>query len=308
MVAPVVDIGNIRDSQNIVTHVMGILNSSPESFYKESVYITRQAVRDRAKSIEDEGGSFVDVGGMSTAPYLNTVVSERVESERVVTAVKAVNDGCNLPISVDTCRSVVAQKALREGAVVINDVTGLKYDRQMARVVKDHEASVILGAYGGGISEGLPQTRSAANKSDGGDCGAHIQMTKRLLAQSLKIASDAKVSPSKIAIDPSIGFFRDRAMGNFYTKISDDWASRDIQILAELSALRDIQSRSIAVSVSNKSFLGRITNRDKASERAHATVAAEAIAVKHGADIIRTHNVAAACDAAAVASRIMQKL
>lgn len=300
----------MHDLQNDAVHIMGILNASPESFYKESVYMTRQAARDRAKAIEDEGGSFVDVGGMSTAPYLNTMISEQVESERVVTAIRAIKDACNLPISVDTCRSVVARDALREGAVIINDITGLKYDRQMADTVKDYGASIILGAYGGGgsTSKDLPQTRSAADKPDDTGCDTHIQMTKRLLAQSLKIASDAKISPDKIAIDPSIGFFRDWAMGNFYTRISDDWASRDIRILAELSALRDIQTRSIAVSVSNKSFLGRIANRGKASERAAATVAAETIAIMRGADIIRTHDVAATYDAAAVVSGIMRQL
>ena len=97
-------IGGIRAGPGSPVRVMGVVNASPESFYGGSVYITRRAIRDRAKSIEDEGGHYVDVGGMSHAPYLETGVSEREESDRVLRTVGAVQDGCNLPISVDTCR------------------------------------------------------------------------------------------------------------------------------------------------------------------------------------------------------------
>ena len=273
---------------------MGVVNASPESFYGGSVYVTRRAIRDRAKSIEDEGGHYVDVGGMSTAPYLETGVSEREESRRVLRAVGAVQDGCNLPISVDTCRAAVAREALEAGAAIVNDVSGLKYDAEMARTVRRYRASVVLCSYGG------PGRRVTAPARD------HVRDARRLLAESLEIASGAGIPASRIAVDPSIGFFRKRADGPLYTQMeSTDWVSRDAAVLDGLASLRAKKKpMPVVVSVSNKSFLGAITGRADVADRAYGTVAAEAIAVMRGADIIRTHNVGAAADAASVASKI----
>ncbi len=286
-------IGGIRAGPGSPVRVMGIVNASPESFYGGSVYVTRRAVRDRAKSIEDEGGHYVDVGGMSTAPYLETAVSEREESRRILRAMGAVQDGCNLPISVDTCRAAVARQALEAGATIVNDVSGLKYDAGMAETVRRHRASVVVCSYGG------PGRRATAPARD------YVRDARRLLAESLEIASGAGIPASRIAIDPSIGFFRKRAGGPLYTKMgSADWVSRDAAVLDGLASLRAKKPVPVVVSVSNKSFLGAITGRADVADRAYGTVAAEAAAVMRGADIIRTHNVGAAADAASVASRI----
>ena len=83
--------------------------------------------------MEDEGADFIDVGGMSTAPYLSTMVSEKTEANRIINAVKIIQQKTNLPISVDTCRAAVANEALELGVDVINDVTGLKYDKNDAK-------------------------------------------------------------------------------------------------------------------------------------------------------------------------------
>lgn len=286
-------IGGIRAGPGSPVRVMGVVNASPESFYGGSVYVTRRAVRDRAKSIEDEGGHYVDVGGMSTAPYLETEVSEREESRRILRALGAVQDGCNLPISVDTCRAAVAREALEAGAAIVNDVSGLKYDAGMAEAVRRHRASVVVCSYGG------PGRRAAAPARD------YVRDARRLLAGSLEIASGAGIPASRIAIDPSIGFFRKRAGGPLYTRMaSADWVSRDAAVLDGLASFRAKKAMPIVVSVSNKSFLGAITGRADVADRAYGTVAAETVAVMRGADIIRTHNVAAAADAASVVSRI----
>lgn len=286
-------IGGIRAGPGSPVRVMGIVNASPESFYGGSVYVTRRAVRDRAKSIEDEGGHYVDVGGMSTAPYLETAVSEREESRRILRAMGAVQDGCNLPISVDTCRAAVARQALEAGAAIVNDVSGLKYDAGMAETVRRHRASVVVCSYGG------PGRRATAPARD------YVRDARRLLAESLEIASGAGIPASRIAVDPSIGFFRKRAGGPLYTKMgSTDWVSRDAAVLDGLASLRAKKPMPVVVSVSNKSFLGAITGRADVADRAYGTVAAETVAVMRGADIIRTHNVGAAADAASVASRI----
>ncbi len=297
------DIKKICSTKKI--HIMGILNTSPESFYKSSIHTTIQSIWDRAKAIEDEGGSIIDVGGMSTAPYLNTMVSQQTETERIIMAIKTIKNACNLPISIDTCRAEVAQAALKEdGISIINDITGLKYDQKMADVIKLYDASVILGAYGG-KNHKITHAINKNNSKPKNTHNANVQMVRTLLEQSFKIALDAGIKTSKIAIDPSIGFFRDKATGDFYTKISSDWITRDIEILSNLAKLRHKQyTTPIVVSVSNKSFLGSITDRKHAHERIHASVAAETIAMMYGANIIRTHNVAAAHDAALTVSRL----
>lgn len=282
--------------------IMGIINASPESFYKGSVYVSRRAIRDRAKSIEDEGGDCVDVGGMSTAPYVRgTDVSEREECDRIKEAIGAVRDGCNLPISVDTCRAPVAKLALEEGASIINDVTGLKHDGRMAETAVRGGASVILGAYGG------PDMPPPATPEE----GDVARVARALLAQSMQAARAAGIPESGLAVDPSIGFFRGAdAAGRLYTRSDADWVSRDSEILRRLPFVRAGEMRNVPVviSVSNKSFLGSIVGKSDPSERTYASVAAEAVAVAvGGADIIRTHNVAAARDAALVASKIVAR-
>ena len=123
--------------------IMGILNTSPESFFKKSIKYGEE-IREAAKQMENEGADFIDVGGMSTAPYLSTLVSEKEETKRILEAIKHIQNVSNLPISVDTCRSSVANTALENGAQIINDISGLKYDKKMKDVIEKHHPSLIL--------------------------------------------------------------------------------------------------------------------------------------------------------------------
>jgi len=110
--------------------VMGILNLSQESFYKKSIKITKQEITETVKEMEDDGADFIDVGGMSTAPYHFTNISEKIEAKRIADGLKIIQNKTNLPISVDTCRASVAAQALEFGAEIINDISGLKYDKK----------------------------------------------------------------------------------------------------------------------------------------------------------------------------------
>ena len=266
--------------------IMGILNISPESFYKKSVNITRTSIKDTVKEMESQGADFVDVGGMSTAPYLSTLVSEETESKRVLDAVKVIQNVSNLPISVDTCRSKVARDALEHDVDIINDVSGLKYDSKMPDVISKFCPFLILCAY--------------SRKSVSGN---HVGVTKKLLRQSLDIAiKSSHVSSAKIVLDPAIGFFRKTGENPFFTKINSDWTKRDISILQNLKTIK--QKYPVLVSVSNKSFIGNILEKNNPSDRSYGSAAAEAISVINGADIIRTHNVGATRDAILIASRL----
>ncbi len=265
--------------------VMGILNASPESFYKKSVMASPARMRSAAARMEMEGADFVDVGGASTAPYLPTAVPERTEAARVLKAVRAVQDATNLPVSVDTCRASVARAALECGAEILNDVTGLKFDAGMRGVVSEFGPSLVLCAYGAGRAAGDPAGSARA-----------------LLRQSVSIARGCGVPSSRIVLDPAIGFFRRAGSGGAFTRTGSDWADRDVRVISRLRSIG--RGRPVLVSVSNKSFLGRILGRDAPEDRLFGSVAAEAVSVVNGADVVRTHNVAQTRDAVAVASRL----
>ena len=254
---------------------MGIINVSPESFYKDSVKISNYEIAKTAKRMQDNGAKIIDVGAMSTAPYLETIISVEEEIKRMELAIKAVKSSCELPVSVDTPRSSVAKEAVEFGADAINDTTGLKYDHNMADIVSKSRLPVIIGAFGNN------QSTSALGKISG---------TIKTLKESLLIAKKAKIADDNIIIDPSIGFFRAEGKNPFFTKIKDlPWYIRDIEIVSKLKELK-IFSKPICISVSRKSFIGNLFNL-KTKERLIPSVVSEVICVLNGANIIRTHNV-----------------
>ncbi len=252
--------------------IMGILNLSPESFYKKSIKTTRQEISETVKKMENQGADFVDVGGMSTAPYISTIISEKTEANRITDAIKIIQNKTNLPISVDTCRSSVAVQALELGVDIINDISGLKYDRQMIDVLRIYDPSLVLCAF----SKKLVR-------------GNQILKTKELLNESLKLAKLAGVSIKKIVLDPAIGFFRKSGKGPFFTKINSEWLERDLSLLVNLKSIK--QNQPVLVSVSNKSFIGKIMNKKNPADRLPGSLTAEVVAVINGANIIRTHNI-----------------
>ena len=194
MISHVNKLGTVRVGGSNPVRIMGILNTSPESFYKKSVSIGKQKIVDAVHSMEEEGADFIDVGGMSTAPYLSTMISEKIEMARIINAIKIIQRTTNLPISVDTCRAAVAKEVLELGVDIINDVTGLKYDIMMPKIIERYSPSLILCAYSKKIIT-----------------GNQLWETKQLLKKSLEIAKTAKIPRTKIVLDPAIGFFRKKA-------------------------------------------------------------------------------------------------
>jgi len=278
-------LGNVHVGNSNPVRIMGILNTSPESFYKKSISTSRQRIVNAVHRMEDEGADFIDVGGMSTAPYLSTMVSEKTEVSRIIKAVKIIQQASNLPISVDTCRSVIAREALELGVDIINDVTGLKYDHMMPKIIEKYRPSLVLCAY-----------------SKKTITGNQLLKTKYLLRESLEIAKSAKIYSTKIVLDPAIGFFRKKGRNSFFTKINSDWVKRDLLILENLRSIK--LNNPILVSVSNKSFIGKILKKQNPSDRLAGSLAAEAVCVLNGADIIRTHNVSETREAVTVAQKL----
>ncbi len=268
--------------------IMGIINTSPESVYKKTIVSKKHAITLLVRKMEEEGANFIDIGGMSTAPYLSTHVSEKIESQRIIQAIKIIQKVSNLPIYVDTCRASVANDALEEGVDIINDISGLKFDKKMLKVLEKYQPSLVLCAF----SKKLVT-------------GNQIIKTKELLKQSLSLARSIDISPKKIVFDPAIGFFRKKGMGPFFTKIYSDWFERDLLILKNLKLLK--MNQPLLVSVSNKSFIGKLLKKDNPKDRLFGSVVAEAIAVLNGVDIIRTHNVLETKQAVEIAQSLAQK-
>ena len=280
-------IANVGVGGKNPVRIMGILNTSPESFYKKSITTKKNDIKNSIKQMEIEGADFIDIGGMSTAPYLSTIISEKVETRRILDAIKIVQNISNLPISIDTCRSNVAKNALEHGVDIINDISGLKFDKNMKAVISKFNPSLILCAY--------------SSKSVSGN---DVILTKKLLSESLKIVKKSNISSKKIVLDPAIGFFRKTGKGKFFTKIKSDWVKRDLSIIKNLKSLK--QNYPILISASNKSFIGKILGKENPSDRLFGSIAAETISVIYGADIIRTHNVGATKDAITIASKLLK--
>jgi dihydropteroate synthase len=269
-----VKIGNLEIG-NGKPAIMGIINASPESFYKESISTNKKAISERAIKMEEEGANIIDIGGMSTAPYNNTFVSASKELERVRNSISAIRNVTDLPLSVDTPRADIAKVSIDLGVDLVNDVTGLKYDKMMSSVISSTDLPVIIGAYG--------------NKKATYQTGNMVE-TVGILKESIEIASQYGISEDRLIVDPLIGFFRSSGNNPFFTKIfRQNWYDRDIQIILNLERLSSL-SRPICMSVSRKSFIGKIFNL-KESERLVSSIVIQVICALKGTDIIRTHDV-----------------
>lgn len=265
-------LGSISVGNSNPVRIMGILNLSPESFFKKSIATDKEIIAKKTREMETEGADFIDVGGMSTAPYFKTTIPQKTESERITRAIKIIQRVSNLPISVDTCRSEVAKDALELGVDIINDISGLKYDKDMPRIVEKYDPSLVLCAF----SKNLVK-------------GNQIIQTRNLLRESITIAKSVHISDNHIVVDPAIGFFRKEGKGEFFTRINSDWVKRDLLILNNLRSIK--LKHPLLVSVSRKSFIGNLLQIKNPDDRLYGSLAAESIAVLNGADIIRTHNV-----------------
>jgi dihydropteroate synthase len=260
------------------TRIMAVLNLSPESFYKASVAVDNAV--DRALELEKHA-DILDVGAMSTAPYLDAWIPPEKELERIRAVLPEIVKNVKVPVSVDTYRPQVAEYALKVGVSIVNDVTGGKLYPEMCRIVADHGASVILVAREREPNRGLQP----------------IDRVTNALKESIDHFEKCGVEPNKIVIDPGIGFPllppRDEpyVIRGEYRHGDENWPwwKWDLHILTNLQRLKAL-GKPILVGVSRKSFLRRVTGVERPEEVLPASVAAEAIAVLNGANVIRTHN------------------
>ncbi len=269
-------IGNTSIGYEGDVKVMGIINLSPESFYKNSIKQSENEIQDTLAEMEDCGVDIIDIGGMSTAPYLRTLIPVDLEVDRLYKAVSAIRQISHIPISIDTTRSDVVKSLLKLDINAINDVTGLKYDKKMSHLAYENDLPIIIGAY----------VSNNEKLSHSGD----IYDTLSLLQDSVSIAHDSKIDIDKLIIDPSIGFFRQSGNNPFYSTIEGmDWYIRDLEVLTNIGVFKSLQIP-ICVSISRKSFIQPLFGLN-VEDRLIPSIVAEIYCAIHGASLIRTHNV-----------------
>jgi dihydropteroate synthase len=250
-------------------YVMGILNCTPDSFYPSSRVATIKDALRSAHEMISAGVDIVDVGGESTRPGSDPVTEEE-EIRRVIPVIQALRVESNVMVSVDTRKKEVAERALDAGADIINDISGLHHNEELARLVARRRVPIVLMHM-----RGTPKTmqKNPFYKNT-------ISEILRELQPAIAAALGAGIAPEMIIVDPGIGF----------GKRSQD----NLRIIRELASLKSLNFP-ILVGLSRKGFIGEIIDRP-VEKRLIGTVTANTLAILNGANIIRVHDVADAVD------------
>jgi dihydropteroate synthase len=248
--------------------VMGILNVTPDSFADGCRTLNPQDAIQRARNMVVEGADLIDVGGESTRPGAEPVPAP-TQIQRTVAVIRSIREHrADLPISIDTQSSEVAAEAIDAGATIINDVSAMTADPDMAALIAERKVGVILMHM-----RGRPRTMQDAPRYD--DVIAEVIA---FLQDRFAHAHTAGVDPTQIMIDPGIGFGKDD--------------SHNLALIAAIPDLRAIAP--VVLGVSRKSFMGRLLGLPDPLDRDTATTIVHAVALLNGVSVLRTHNVVAA--------------
>lgn len=245
--------------------VMGILNVTPDSFSDGGLHDAGDAAVAHGLRLAAEGADILDVGGESTRPGHSPVDAE-TEIARVEPVIRALAGRMSIPISIDTMKARVAQRALVAGAAIINDVWGFQRDPDMARVAADTGALAILMHNRGAEDPGV-------------DIVADV---RDFLSRSVEIALAAGVARDKIVVDPGFGFGKTH--------------DQSLRLVTELARIVEL-GFPVLLGASRKRSIGRVTGRDDPQQRLHGSVALAVVGAIHGAAILRVHDVAPHVDA-----------
>ncbi len=268
------------------TLIMGIVNVTPDSFSDGGLYLDSGKAADHALQLLDEGADIIDVGGESTRPGARVEVSAEEELRRVMPVITAIKkQRPDTIVSIDTYKASVARAAAAAGAEIVNDVSGLRWDPQMAKTIAEMKCGAILMHMRGRPEEwhSLPPP------------GDIVLLVKRELREWAEAAVLAGVRRERIVLDPGFGF------GKSF--------DQNYPLLAHFQDLQSLGFPLVA-GTSKKSFLGRTLARDgkdaDAADRLYGNLAAHTALILKGAHILRTHEVKAAVEAARVADAILE--
>lgn len=239
------------------THVMGILNVTPDSFSDGGRFVTMDKLLEHAEQMAKDGAAVIDVGGESTRPGYS-MISSQEEISRVVPAIEAIKKRIDIAVSIDTYKSAVAEAAICAGADMVNDIWGLQYDTKMANLIKRYDVSVTI-----------THNKKKADYND---------FEKDVVAETLNLCRMAEqngIEREKIVIDPGIGFVKSTEQNLLVMKNLADFVALGYPLL---------------VGASKKSFIGN-TLELPVDQRVEGTLATTAVAVEKGARFVRVHDV-----------------
>lgn len=245
--------------------VMGILNVTPDSFSDGGRFLDAQSAVEQGLQMAAEGADIIDIGGESTRPGAQKVPLEE-ELRRVLPVIEKLASKLNLPVSIDTYKSKVAEAALEAGASMVNDISGLNFDPEMAHTVSAAKAGLVLMHI-----KGTPENMQADPQYDNllAEVGSYIK-------SSIKTAAEAGIMHEAIALDPGIGFGKT--------------VEHNLRLIKDLEYFKRYNCP-LVVGVSRKSFIGKLNNDIPADQRLPGSLAAALLAVQNGAAVIRCHDV-----------------
>ena len=246
----------------IRTHVMGVLNVTPDSFSDGGLYFSEEAALAKAVSVEREGGDMLDVGAESSRPGSQPLTVEE-ELKRLFPLLERIAEEVRIPISIDTYKAEVASTALEAGAAIVNDITALRGDPKMGDVVAASGCPVVLMHMLG--TPATMQTNPVYESVVDDICSFFEERISH--AESLGI--------SRIVIDPGIGFGKT--------------LEHNLEIIRKLSEFRRF-GKPVLIGVSRKAFIGGVLDLP-AEERIEGTAAAVTVSIVNGADIVRVHDI-----------------
>jgi dihydropteroate synthase len=246
--------------------IMGIVNVTPDSFSDGGLFLDAEAAIGHGRRLADEGADILDVGGESTRPGAEAV-SAKMELERVAPVVEALagDDGPGVLVSIDTSKTAVAEAALDAGAEMVNDVTALRADPELAGLCAERGCGLVLMHM-----LGTPRTMQKDPRY-----ADVVEDVKSFLAERISVATAAGVAEERIWVDPGIGFGKT--------------VEHNLELLRRLGELRGL-GRPIVLGTSRKTFIGRLTGRD-VDERLGGSVASNVLAMAAGAEVFRVHDV-----------------
>jgi dihydropteroate synthase len=260
--------------------LMGVVNVTPDSFSDGGLFLDPERAIERGRELATEGADVLDIGGESTRPGASAVSAEE-ERGRVEPVVRALAGDPEVAarISIDTSKLAVAAAALDAGAAMVNDVTALRQEPELAELCSERGCEVVLMHM-----QGTPRTMQENPTYDD-----VVEDVKAFLAERIEFAMARGIAEERLWVDPGIGFGKT--------------VEHNLELLRRLGELRDL-GRPLVVGTSRKSFIGRITGRE-AHERLGGTIASNVIAIAGGAQMLRVHDVAELRDATKVAEAIL---
>lgn len=251
---------------------------TPDSFSDGGLFFDRRVAIERAFKMIEEGADIIDIGGESTRPGSESITIDE-ELRRTIPVIEVVTRECNIPISIDTCKSEVAKRVLDAGASMVNDISGLRFDPEMSKVVSEYKVPVVIMHI-----KGTPRNMQVNPVYE-----ALVPEIMDYLREGIRIAIKAGIAEDKIIIDPGIGF------GKTF--------DHNLEIIKNLYEFTFLE-KPILIGTSRKAFIGKILGDVPVTERLEGTAAAIALSIVNGANIVRVHDVKEMVRVAKVADAI----